>query len=446
MRIALLGPPGAGKSTQADLIAAQHQLAVLSLPTLLRDAIEADDSYGRLVKLAADAGRPPPDEVIFGVLRQYFDNTDMSKGFVLAGCPRNLSLARGLDALLAELNLHLESVLLLSVDVDEIMERVEGRRNCRSCGQTYNIYIDPPVVDGVCDLCGGRVRQRPDEREEALSNRIRTHEQEAQPLIEYYRSQQRVVDIDGSGNAKTIFKRIEKALKQVLTHPAPPPKLEVVISAKNRKIAERAAAILAGSELEEALDPKSVQTQAPGSEALAPIPQEVEKKPVADKKPAVKSKKKAAKKKVSRKKPSKATKKVVKKSVKAAPEKKPAGLKKKKVVAKKAPKKTTKKKPTTKSSAKKSSKKTLAAPKKPSPKKKTAKKKPVTKKARPGAVKKKQQPVKKSVKESGKTPDSKARVSEKKKADAQKPPSVLQKARSAISKTVGRVTGRKKKT
>jgi len=427
MRIALLGPPGAGKSTQADNIAARYQVAVLSLPVLLRKAILAGSAFGRLAKLAADTNQVPPDEVVLGVMREHLESSDVSNGFVLAGCPRTLALARGLDALLAELKLHLEAVLVVTADVDELMERVEGRRSCRSCGQLYNVYIDPPIVEGVCDECGGRVRQRPDEKEEVLSNRIRVYEQEVMHLINYYRTQQRVIDVEGGGNEKKVFKQIDKALKQVMANPAPPPKLEQVSSSKGRKRAKKAAVALQEMEVSET---EAFDVLDDAGESIEQQPAEVGKAKSAEKKAA--TKKKPATKPIAKRTSGKKT--VSKKIVKKKAIRKKAGSSRKMPSSKKkVTQKATKKKAVASKASKKVAKKVPQA----APKKKIAKKSPPKKRV---AAKVSNKPAAKkgAAKNTAKKSESASKKAERK-------PSVLQKARSAISKTVGRVTGRKKK-
>ncbi|MCG8010916.1 MAG: nucleoside monophosphate kinase [Candidatus Thiodiazotropha weberae] len=172
MRIVILGAPGAGKRTQSALLAEKLGLAIVTTGDLLKQAITEESQLGLEVKALQDAGRVVTEDIILGLLREQLLLPAMADGFILDGFPRNLLQALTLDELLQEIGQPLDLVLLIDIDNDHLMERLVGRRTCRSCGQLYNVYRNPPTVDGVCDICGGRLHQRSDDNEETVSNRI----------------------------------------------------------------------------------------------------------------------------------------------------------------------------------------------------------------------------------------------------------------------------------
>jgi adenylate kinase len=345
MRIILLGAPGSGKGTQAKLLVEQYKVPQVSTGDLLRAAVAADTPLGRQARAAMDAGQLVTDEIVLGMIRERLSQADAKKGFILDGFPRNIPQAQALDGMLDQLGKPLQLALLVNVDVDVLLQRLTGRRTCESCGQMYNVYTSPSKLDDQCDKCGGNLRHRSDDNEETISNRLRVYEAQTAPLIQYYRTQNRLRTVQGVGDIGDIYKAVNKVVAPLLKAPAVKPVAKPAVVAKP---AAKPVAV------------KAAVKQAPAKKAAVQKP--VAKKPAA-KKAVVK---KAAVKKPAVKKPA------VKKAAvkKAAPKKKPAA--KKPVAKKKAP---AKKPPVKKAAVKKPVAKKNAPAKKPAVKKSAAKKK-----------------------------------------------------------------------
>lgn len=185
MRIVLIGPPGSGKGTQATRLADHYRIPRISVSGLLRLASRYDQGPGPQARPFLDKGHPVPDEITLEILRERLQLPDVQYGFLLVGFPRTTAQTLLLDELLESLAMPLQGVLLLAGDADHFMERLEGRRICRSCAAAYNVFSNPPRVEGVCDECGGRVRQRGDDNENTIASRMRAFEYQTAPLIQY---------------------------------------------------------------------------------------------------------------------------------------------------------------------------------------------------------------------------------------------------------------------
>jgi adenylate kinase len=186
--VVLLGAPGSGKGTQAERIVARYGLPHVSTGDMLRSALAKGTEMGREAKRYMDAGELVPDEVVIGVVRDRLAEDDTHAGFLLDGFPRTLEQAGRLDALLGDAGRGLTHVIQLDVPEDELVERLAGRRLCRSCGKGYHVVFDPPRVEGVCDACGGELYQRADDNEETVRNRLAVYRAQTEPLVEYYRA------------------------------------------------------------------------------------------------------------------------------------------------------------------------------------------------------------------------------------------------------------------
>ncbi|MBW9271128.1 MAG: nucleoside monophosphate kinase [Candidatus Thiodiazotropha sp. (ex. Lucinisca nassula)] len=213
MRIVILGAPGAGKRTQSALLAEKLALAIVTTGDLLKQAIAEESELGLEVKALQDAGRVVTEDIILGLIREQLLLPAMADGFILDGFPRNLLQALTLDELLQEISQPLDLVLLIDIDNDHLMERLVGRRTCRSCGALYNVYRNPPVVDGVCDICGGRLHRRSDDNEETVSSRIHVFDHLIAPLITHYEKSGRLVRVDGNGSLETVFGHLLQAIE-----------------------------------------------------------------------------------------------------------------------------------------------------------------------------------------------------------------------------------------
>jgi adenylate kinase len=213
MRIVLLGAPGSGKKTQTSLLADKYRLTVVTSGELVKQASAEECERG----LQQQAGQPLSDDVVLSMLQERIDRGDLSSGFILDGFPRNLLQALTLDEMLDEMGLSLDFVLLFEIQTDALMERLVGRRTCRSCGAVYNVYTQPTVVEDICDLCGGRLHQRADDTEEAVSSRLHVFDHLTAPLLSHYGKQGKVVRVDGEGEVKTVFTRTCQAIDGFLT-------------------------------------------------------------------------------------------------------------------------------------------------------------------------------------------------------------------------------------
>lgn len=212
VRVVLLGPPGAGKGTQAKLL--QEKLAVCQISTgdILRKAVAEQTPLGKEAAGYINRGALVPDEVIVNLVAERLKEKDCENGFILDGFPRTIPQAESLDAILRQNGINLNRVLLVQVPQSVLVERLAGRRTCRSCGALTHVGFNPPKRDGVCDRCGGELYQRDDDREETIANRLKVYESQTAPLVNYYRGQGLLREINGVGDIDEIRARISKAL------------------------------------------------------------------------------------------------------------------------------------------------------------------------------------------------------------------------------------------
>jgi adenylate kinase len=208
MRIVILGAPGSGKRTQTALVAEKYGLSSVMTGELVKEAVLQRTPLGIEIKELQDAGRVVTEDLVLTLLRERLLKRELQGGFILDGFPRNLLQALTLDELMIEIDQPLDLILLIDIETDTLMERLVGRRTCRSCGLLYNIYRHPPVVEGVCDVCGGRLHLRSDDNEETVSNKIHVFDHLIAPLITHYEKQGKLVRIDGNGEVSQVFKLI----------------------------------------------------------------------------------------------------------------------------------------------------------------------------------------------------------------------------------------------
>ncbi|MFJ7908310.1 MULTISPECIES: adenylate kinase [unclassified Kitasatospora] len=215
MRIVLVGPPGAGKGTQAHLLAKTLSIPHISTGDLFRANISQGTPLGLEAKSYMDAGHLVPDEVTIGMAKDRMLQEDAANGFLLDGFPRNLGQAKALDEFLAEQGIKLDGVLDLEVPEDEVVRRIAGRRLCRNDGgHVFHVDYNPPKVEGVCDECGGELYQRSDDTEEKVRTRLEVYHTETEPIIDYYVQQGLVATISALGKVDEVTARSIEALKQ----------------------------------------------------------------------------------------------------------------------------------------------------------------------------------------------------------------------------------------
>jgi adenylate kinase len=215
LNVILLGPPGAGKGTQAERIRADFGLAHISTGDMLREALAKGTELGLKAKSYMDAGDLVPDEVVIGIVVERLDESDCEKGFLLDGFPRSLVQAEELDKALAAGGKKIELALAIIVAEDELVRRLTGRRLCRDCAKPYHMDFKPPAQEGLCDECGGELYQRSDDTEETVRNRLEVYRSQTEPLIDYYRGQGVLAEIDGVGRPDEIYGKIEAELVKV---------------------------------------------------------------------------------------------------------------------------------------------------------------------------------------------------------------------------------------
>ena len=210
MRLILLGAPGSGKGTQANLLQDKFNIPKISTGDILRAAVKDDTELGKKAKSFMDKGELVPDEVVIGLIKERIVEPDCEAGFILDGFPRTIVQAEKLGETLAAMDQDIDSVLDLEVDREELLVRLTGRRTCRNCGAMFHQISHPPKVEEVCDECGGELYQRPDDNEETIVRRQEVYSNETAPLKEYYLKQGKLKTIQGCGGMDEIFSKLCK--------------------------------------------------------------------------------------------------------------------------------------------------------------------------------------------------------------------------------------------
>lgn len=211
-RLLIMGPPGAGKGSQAVLIKEYYHIPHISTGDMFRNAISKKTPLGVLAKGYIDKGELVPDSVTVSLVKERLQEDDCKQGFLLDGFPRTITQAIALDDFLNSLDLKIDYIINLIVDEDILVDRIVKRRICKQCGASYHLINHRPKVEGICDICGGSLYQRLDDNEETVKTRISVYHKQTQPLLEYYEKQGLVVNINGIGNIDDIFKEVQKHL------------------------------------------------------------------------------------------------------------------------------------------------------------------------------------------------------------------------------------------
>jgi adenylate kinase len=214
VRLVLVGPPGAGKGTQAQFIAAARSIPKISTGDIFRANVTQGTELGLLAKKFMDAGDLVPDEVTIRMVRERLAQDDAVKGFLLDGFPRNVPQAEILEEMLdQDMNAKLDLVLELVVDDDEVVRRLSGRRTCRKCGHVWHVDFDPPEIEGICDNCGGELFQRDDDRPETVRHRLEVYAAQTAPLVAFYAARGVLIGIDATGPVDDVTERALDALR-----------------------------------------------------------------------------------------------------------------------------------------------------------------------------------------------------------------------------------------
>jgi adenylate kinase len=213
MNILFMGPPGAGKGTQAERITREFNIPHISTGDAFRLAMKQGTPMGLKAKEYVDQGLLVPDEITNGIVRDRLAEPDCKQGFLLDGFPRTLAQARALDEMLGEMGRKIDHVINLKVDRGLLLARLTGRRICKSCGSTYHVMFNPPTQEGICDKCGGELYQRSDDTEEKVGTRLDEYTSKTAPLLDYYSSKGLLREVNGEKDIDTVTTEIGSLLR-----------------------------------------------------------------------------------------------------------------------------------------------------------------------------------------------------------------------------------------
>lgn len=215
MNIILMGLPGAGKGTQASKIIKKYPIPHISTGDMFRLAIKNETDLGKEAKSYMDKGELVPDAVTVGIVRERLSQSDAKEGFLLDGFPRTVEQAESLNDIMDELGTRIDRTINVDVDEEELINRLTGRRICEVCGTAYHLVFNPPKQEGVCDLDGGKLYQREDDNPETVANRLEVNLKQTQPLLDFYKEQDVLVNVDGSKDIDDVFARIDDILQDL---------------------------------------------------------------------------------------------------------------------------------------------------------------------------------------------------------------------------------------
>ncbi len=210
MKIIFLGAPGAGKGTQAEIVAEKFGIPTVSTGNIIREALKNGTEMGLKAKSFIEAGQLVPDEVVIGIIKERLANDDCKNGFILDGFPRTIPQAEALDAM----GISIDKVVDIEVPDENIMERMTGRRVCGTCGASYHLMFKKPLKDGICDSCGGELVQRKDDAPETVSDRLKVYHEQTEPLKDFYGKAGKLSVVEGLGTVSEITERVLKALEE----------------------------------------------------------------------------------------------------------------------------------------------------------------------------------------------------------------------------------------
>ena len=216
MRAVLVGPPGAGKGTQAQFLSSHLSIPKISTGDIFRDNVSHGTALGRRAQAYMERGDLVPDEVTIAMVTDRLADDDTGAGFLLDGFPRNVPQAETLKKMLSAVDTRLDVVLELVVDDDEVVRRLSGRRTCRRCGRIWHLSFDPPTVPGVCDDCGGELFQRDDDREQTIRHRLEVYQEQTAPLVSFYADEGTLLGLDATGLVDEITERALSTLRRFM--------------------------------------------------------------------------------------------------------------------------------------------------------------------------------------------------------------------------------------
>ncbi|OGL44128.1 MAG: adenylate kinase [Candidatus Schekmanbacteria bacterium RBG_13_48_7] len=214
MRLILLGPPGAGKGTQAKMLQEKYSIPQISTGDILRQAVKNQTKLGKESESYMNQGKLVPDSLIMELINERIQKPDCQKGMIMDGFPRTIEQAKELDKLLNKKEIKLNHVLEIVLPEDEVVLRLSGRRTCKNCGNMFHIKFKPPKKDGLCDSCGGELYQRKDDQEETIINRLKVYTDQTAPLTKYFKKQNLLRSISGFGSLDEVFNKIIKTIEK----------------------------------------------------------------------------------------------------------------------------------------------------------------------------------------------------------------------------------------
>jgi adenylate kinase len=218
LNLILLGPPGAGKGTQAQKMVDRYHIPQISTGDILRASVKETTSLGMRAKGFMDQGQLVPDEIVIGIIEERLKAKDCNPGFILDGFPRTIPQAEALHPILTKLGKKIDHVINIEVDPEELVRRLTGRRTCKNCGAMFHLLFQPPQKEGICDRCGGPLYQRADDKEETIRTRLKEYEKQTAPLIQYYQGKNTLRSVRGVGGPNQIFNQIVRLLDTTPSH------------------------------------------------------------------------------------------------------------------------------------------------------------------------------------------------------------------------------------
>lgn len=216
MRLILLGPPGVGKGTQAQLISKKYSIQQISTGDMFRAAVKEQTPLGKLADKAIKSGRLVDDSITLGLVKERLQQPDCKNGFLLDGIPRTITQAEGLEKLLKGINQKIDAVINIAVKEETIIKRLSSRRTCSKCGAVYNIIHNPPKKKAICDTCNSALIQRADDKPQTIHKRMETYRKQTEPLIAFYKRKKLLLEVDGEQKIEKVFDEIVKVVEMFI--------------------------------------------------------------------------------------------------------------------------------------------------------------------------------------------------------------------------------------